>query len=85
MARPELLKRLDSKNSRQNLLKTLQRQASQANEPLIGNLTKQPSHFPYAKLLMLTVVWLAFFAVQVLRGGKSSPVSLLTTHTLASS
>ncbi|KAG0581448.1 hypothetical protein KC19_4G252700 [Ceratodon purpureus] len=72
VAPPEVLKRLDSKSSRQNLQKALQKEGSDANEPLLGN-QKQPSHFPFVKLFMLTVVWLVFFAVQVLRGGKSSP------------
>jgi len=77
VAPPELLKRLDSKNARQFRLKTLEKETSEQNEPLLGTV-KQPSRFPYGKLLMLTVVWLAFFAVQVLRGGKSSPVSSQT-------
>jgi len=77
VAAPEMLKRLDSKNARQHRLKTLQRQASEINEPLLGT-ANEPSHFPYGKLFILTVVWLAFFAVQVLRGGKSSPVSSLS-------
>lgn len=81
VATPELLQRLDSKNARQYRLKTLQKEASEENEPLLG-IVKQPSHFPYSKLLILIVVWLAFFAVQVLRGGKSSPVSLLTRKPL---
>lgn len=79
VASPEVLKRLDSKNSRENLLKALQKEGTEANEPLLGNL-KQPSHFPFVKFFMITVVWLVFFAVQVLRGGKSSPVSVLTRN-----
>lgn len=79
VAAPEMLKRLDSKNARQYRLKSLQKERSEANEPLLG-ISKQPSNFPHGKLLTLSVVWLAFFAVQVLRGGKSSPVSLPTPN-----
>jgi hypothetical protein len=77
VASPEMLKRLDSKNSRHQLLKTLRSEGSGVHAPLLGIL-KHERHFPLVKFSMLAVVWLVFFAVQVLRGGKSSPVSALT-------
>lgn len=73
VASPEVLKRLDSRRSRQDLLQrnsSLKNKRDEASEPLLIT-PEQQSHFPYGKLLMLTSVWLAFFAVQILRGGKS--------------
>lgn len=86
VASPELLKRLDSRRSRQDLLQrnsSLKNKGHEASEPLLIT-PEQQSHFPYGKLLMLTSVWLAFFAVQILRGGKSGAVSLhISTSSLS--
>jgi len=74
---PEMPKRLDSKNTWQHHVKSLRKEASERIELFLGT-TSDLWSFPYEKLLMLTVVWLAFFAVQVLRGGKSSLISFLS-------
>lgn len=71
-ATSEALERLDSKLSWQNLCP---KEGDEAIVPLLGE-SKPPRNFPYVKLLMLTLVWTAFLAVQLLRGGKSSDVSL---------
>lgn len=82
MASSELLKRLDSRKARQNLMKrssSLKHSGGEETELLLDN-PEEWSNFPYAKLLMLALVWLAFFAVQILRGGKSGAVSPEILH-----
>lgn len=74
VASPDVLKRADSRKSRQNLMRrtsSLKLSRGEATEPLLDENPEEQSGFPYVKLFMLTSVWLAFFAVQILRGGKS--------------
>lgn len=81
VASEEVLKRLNSRTSRQNSLRQTQTQSphvghNQGSEPLLGNPKELPQwSFPVSKLLLLSLVWFAFFAVQILRGGKSGAVS----------
>ncbi|KAJ7538548.1 hypothetical protein O6H91_11G053900 [Diphasiastrum complanatum] len=41
-------------------------------EPLLPLGSPEGSNYSYMKLLMLVIVWFAFFALQILRGGKTS-------------
>jgi hypothetical protein len=83
VASPDVLKRADSRKSRQNLMKrtsSLKHSRGEATEPLLDDNPEEQSGFPYVKLFMLILVWLAFFAVQILQGGKSGAISLRISH-----